>query len=194
MTSGDVGTFDRAFRRVLRAYPVQARLKPDDVETLCHTYFRVLDASPLDDVLAAGRACLLTCTKFPTVAEWARHLSPVVAPVAADLRVLGADERAAHAHAETVHYDDAPCGCEECRDAGVADRPLRFVPDEGPGGLERALDLERNRIVVTGHWAHGDELGRWYRARDAFYASASRRSPLGRALVALVSREPGQEG
>jgi hypothetical protein len=194
MTSGDVGTFDRAFRRVLRAYPVQSRLKPDDVETLCRTYFRVLDTSPLADVLAAGKACLLTCTKFPTVAEWARHLSPVVAPVAADLRVLGADERAVYVHAEAMHYDAAPCGCEDCRDAGVTDRPLRFVPDEGHGGLDRALDLDRNRIVVTGHWVHGDELARWYVARDRFFACAPRRSPLGRALVALVSREPGEEG
>jgi hypothetical protein len=61
--------------------------------------------------------------------------------------------------------------------------------------LDRAVDTERNRVVVTGHWAHGQELARWYVAREAFFASAPRRGPMARVLALVgAGRDPGEEG
>ena len=72
-------------------------------------------------------------------------------------------------------------------------RPRRFVPDEVNGVFDKAIDPVRNRVVVTGHWAHGDELARWYQAYETLFARAPR-TPYGRAVLALVSREPGEDG
>jgi hypothetical protein len=194
MTASDYGTFDRAFRRVLCAYPVRSKVQTAEVEALSRTYFRVLADAPLGDVLAAGKACLGTCKRFPTVAEWVAAIpTPPRAAEAADVRVMATTERDEYVRAEGLRYEDMPCGCGACFQADVSDRPLRFVPDEVNGVLDRAIDAVRNRVVVTGHWAHGPELGRWYDARAAFYASAPRRTPIARALLVLVGpeREPG---
>jgi len=193
MVEPEFGTFDRAFRRVLGAF--RLKVKAEQVDELSRTYFRVLADAPLEDVLAAGKTCLTTCTRFPKVAEWV-HALPVlpVSTVSADLRVMATAEREAYWRAEALRYRDDPCACWACQDAGMTEHALRFVPDEVNGTLDRAIDTVRNRVVVTGHWAHGDELARWYRARDTFFASAPRRTPLGRALLVLVPREPGEEG
>ena len=125
-------------------------------------HFRVLDFASLPDVLAASKTCLTTCKHFPKVAEWVDALpAPPVTHVAADLRVMATPEREAYHHAEALLWQDEPCSCWDCQDAGVTERPLRFVPDEVHGVLDRAIDTDRNRVVVTGHWAHGDELARW---------------------------------
>jgi hypothetical protein len=192
MTEPDRGTFDRAFRRVCGAF----RLKVTGVEReeLSRTYFRVLDFAPLEDVLAAGKTCIKTRERFPKVAEWIAALpAPPVASVAADRRVMATPERDDYVRAEALRYQDEPCSCWACQDADVTHRALRFVPDDVNGVLDRAIDTVRNRVVVTGHWAHGDELARWYVARDTFFASAPRRTPVGRALLAHVSREPGSD-
>jgi hypothetical protein len=193
MTEPEFGTFDRAFRRVYGAF--RLKLKAADVEQLSRTYFKVLDQASLEDVLIAGKACLATGRRFPTVAEWVAALPvPPLPAVTADLRVLATAEREAYWRAEALRYADIPCGCGACFRADVTDRPLRFVPDEINGVLERAIDTVRNRIVVTGHWAHGEELARWYVARDAFFASVPRHTPIARALLVLVPREPGEDG
>jgi hypothetical protein len=190
MTEPDRGTFDRAFRRVCGAFRLKVTVA--EREELSRTYFRVLDYAPLEDVLAASKTCLTTCKHFPKVAEWVDALpAPPTAAVHADLRVMATPEREAYHHAEALLWQDEPCACWDCQDAGVTDRPLRFVPDEVQGVPDRAIDTVRNRVVVTGHWAHGDELARWYVARDAFFARAPRRTPVRRALLALVAREPG---
>jgi hypothetical protein len=196
MTELDYGTFDRAFRRVLGAYALMtAKVKPATVDDLSRTYFKVLDGAPLADVLTAGKTCLLTCPKFPTIAQWSAALPvPTIARVSADLRVMSTHERETYTRAEALRWSDAPCGCWPCENAGMADYALRFVPDDVNGVLDRAIDTVRNRIVVTGYWAHGDELARWYRARDTFFASAPRHTPIARALLVLVPREPGEEG
>jgi hypothetical protein len=190
MTEPDYGTFDRAFRRVCGAFRLRAN--PVELEELSRTYFRVLADAPLEDVLAAGKTCLRTQTRFPKPAEWAAALpaAPVVA--AADLRVMATPEREDYTRAEALRYQDEPCACWACQDAAVTDRPLRFVPDDVNGVLDRAIDTGRNRVVVTGHWTHGDELARWYVARDAFFACLS---PIQRQKFALVynGREPGSD-
>jgi hypothetical protein len=192
MTEPEFGTFDRAFRRVCGAF--RLKVKPGDLEELSRTYFRVLDYAPLEEVLTAGKTCLTTCRRFPKVAEWVDALPVPPVAVTADLRVLATAEREAYWRAEALRYQDDPCGCWACQDAGVTARPLRFVPDDVAGEVDRAIDTVRNRIVVPGHWAHGEELARWYVARDAFFASVPRHTPIARALLVLVPREPGEEG
>jgi hypothetical protein len=192
MTEPDFGTFERAFRRVCGAF--RLKVKEGEIEELTRTYFRILDTAPLEDVLAAGKTCLATCRKFPKPAEWLAALPAAPVAVRADLRVMGTPERLEYARAETLRYEDAPCGCLLCQEADVTHRPLRFVPDEILGVLDKALDTERNREVITGHWAHGEELARWYVARDHFFASAPRHTPIARALLVLVAREPGEDG
>lgn len=191
MTELDRVTFDRAFRRVCGAF--RLKVKEGELEELSRTYFRILETAPLEDVLAAAKNCLATCHKFPKPAEWLQALPvPPAAASRADLRVMGTTEREEYARAEGLRYEGAPCGCLLCQEAEITYRPLRFVPDEILDVLDKAFDTVRNREVITGHWAHGEELARWYVARDAFYASTPRRGPMARVL-ALVGgdREPG---
>jgi hypothetical protein len=190
MTEPEFGTFDRAFRRVLGAF--RLKVKPDAVDELSRTYFRILADAPLEDVLAAGKTCLATGTRFPKVAEWVAALPAPPVVVTADLRVMATPEREAYVRAEALRYQDEPCACWDCQDAGMTERPVRFVPDEVNGVLDKAIDTVRNRIVITGHWAHGDELARWYVARDAFFACLT---PTQRHKFALVysGREPGDD-
>jgi hypothetical protein len=194
MTEADFGTFDRAFRRVCGAF--RLRVKATAGEEWSRTYFRILEHAPLDEVLTAGKACVASCRTFPKPAEWLQALPiPPAAAAHGDLRVMATTEREDYARAEALRYEDAPCGCLLCQEAAVTHRPLRFVPDEILGVLDKALDTVRNRIVVTGHWAHGQELARWYVARAAFYASAPRRGPMARALALIGgAREPGEDG
>lgn len=45
-----------------------------------------------------------------------------------------------------------PCNCLECQAAGVTDKPIRFVPAD--------------EFHQKAHWAHGEELRRWYEAYE----------------------------
>ena len=73
------------------------------------------------------------------------------------------------------------------------DRPLRFVPTRDGDTEARAFNSRRNVVEIVGHWAHGDELARYYAAQAAFYA-LRHHGPRVRALIALVARDPGEEG
>jgi hypothetical protein len=185
-----VEPFDRAFRRVCGAF--RLKVTAGERDELSRTYFRVLDYAPLDDVLTAAKTCLTTCKHFPRLAEWVAALPAPPVVVTADLRVMATPEREAYVRAEALRYQDEPCACWDCQDAGMTERPVRFVPDEVNGVLDKAIDTVRNRIVITGHWAHGDELARWYVARDAFFACLT---PTQRHKFALVysGREPGDD-
>ena len=92
--------------------------------------------------------------------------------------------------AERLGYENAPCKCRECREAGVSEKPIRFVPHDP----DAQGQLSPSRIVLLGHYIHGDALANWYYAREKFWTDA-------RALFAakampevLAPREPGQEG
>jgi hypothetical protein len=61
-------------------------------------------------------------------------------------------------------FRGAPCGCPECRQAGVT-------------------ELEQVRDFHTGRWLHGHELRRWHEARDEF-----------RKLAREAVGEPGRHG
>lgn len=172
MTDADYGTFERAFRRLSGAF--RLKLKPVELDELTRTYFRVLDTASIEDVLAAGKVCVAKCRVFPKPVEWLEALPSATssaAPLPPDMRVMSADEAAEYVRAERLRYEDEPCGCLSCQLAGVTGLALRFVPDVTDDGRdERAMCPPKNVVVVSGHWAHGEELARWYAARDAFHA------------------------
>lgn len=209
MTETEFGTFDRAFGRVVGAY--RLKLKPTEAEELTRTYFRVLEPFPLEEVLLAGKRCLTKYRRFPPAADWIAELTATAAApaAAADVRQMGAFELEEYEHATRLRYTDQPCACAECAAAGVGDRSVRFVPTLFGGVEERAFNPRRKVVQVVGHWAHGEELRRWYEARDGFFALApagivrllhqrDRRSFTARvdAIFRPLSpeREPGEEG
>jgi len=190
MTDDDFSTFDRAFRRVCGAF--RLKLKPVEVEELTRTYFRVLESYPLEEVLRAGKTCLTKSRKFPRPADWIAELAGALPPCPKDQRQMTLAEMDDLDRAKRLRYRDHPCLCSDCCRAGVDERELRFVPtlrlDEEE---ERAFNPRRNGPEVVGHWAHGEELRRWYEARGNFYEAvcrlATRQSPLARAVAQAVA-------
>jgi hypothetical protein len=200
MTDFDFATFDKAFGRVITAFRLKLQAKERD--DLTRTYFKILDTHAIDDVIAAGKRCLEKLRTFPKAADWLAelaHTTPAVCPT--DRRSMSVDEADELARATAMRYEDHPCLCSECCRAGVDDQALRYVPTEfGPDDFERAFNPRTSRVEIVGHWAHGDELARWYAAREVFFA-LRRRAPrtLFDALAVIVGevvgeRIPGEEG
>lgn len=95
--------------------------------------------------------------------------------------------------AERLGYENVPCKCRECRDAGVDEKPIRFVPYDDP---EEPARLSPSRVVLRGHYIHGEALARWYVAKDRFWKEArayfeTRTIP---DVPKIEEREPGMEG
>jgi hypothetical protein len=199
MFDRDFVTFDRAFGRVCGAY--RLKVKPTEAEELTKTYFKVLEPWSLEAVLAAGKLVMAKCKRFPSISEWVAELPTVtMATPPADLRVMSVDEMDVHERAAAMRYEDDPCGCPACFAAWIHERPIRFVPtlvSLFEDAYERAFNTRRNQAEIIGHWAHGDELARWYAARDHFFGLAETMPRLGRLVTftrALLEREPGMEG
>jgi hypothetical protein len=183
----DFGAFEAAFRRLSGA--LNRKWNAVEFRTTVQVYFDTLKHADLGDVLSA-EVILRSRPRWPKVGDWVAAL-PARTVVTGE-RVLRQAEAAEYLRAHRLHWFDEPCCCPLCFAAGVSEKPLRFVPDFLADDTEaRAYHPTFGRVVTTGHWAHGDELRRWYVAKAAFMASAP--APYRRAL-ALVLREPGQEG
>ncbi len=191
MTDADFGTFDRAFGRVAGAF--RLKLKKTELDDLSRTYFRVLEIYSLDLVLQAGKACIESCRKWPLAADWLAELSkgPATASCPTDRRQMSVAELDDHSRAEQLRYADEPCLCAECEHAGVMYRALRFVPTVQGDDYEQAFNPRRGKVEIVGHWAHGEELRRWYAARAHFFALKAK-SPL-RAMPVVAGRQPGED-
>jgi len=194
MDEQDFETFERGFRRLVRVF--RLRLTEPDLKELMQTYFRILRDVQVDRVLDAARVWVTTKTTFPKPAEWLHALAKPkpTGPVPPGVRVMDVEEAAEWSRAERLCWEDAPCGCVRCHRAGI-ERPIRFVPqDTLEGGDEQAIHPVKSQPVTAGYWAHGDELARWYAARERFYALA--KSHGRQRIVALIGaeREPGEEG
>jgi hypothetical protein len=196
MTEADYPTFQRSFERLSNTF--RLKLKVPEREELARTYFRVLETAPLDEVLLAGKTCIAKHRTFPKPADWLAALdkgSPAACP--ANRRQMSVSEIGELAAAKRARYFESPCLCVECCRAGVYDKPLRFVPTLVSDEEERAFNPQRNVVEVVGHWAHGEELLRWYVARDAFAALSGhlpRRMRQAVFAAGAIEREPGQEG
>lgn len=186
MTAEDRETFDAAFKRLALSF--RLRLRPTEAEELAQTYFRALEEHPLDRVLQAAKAMLGSHRSMPKIADWLAQLRPGAhgSRVPSGVRVMVESEVAELARAERLGYQDEPCGCWECRRAGVDHRPIRFVPTLIGDEEERALHPRRDRVECLGHWAHGEELVRWYDAKARFEERAGR-GGVSRAVAQLLN-------
>lgn len=191
MESSDSGTFERAFKRVSGAFA--KGWKPGEFDTTVKAYFEALRHVSIDVVVEAGDRCIRTRTRFPKVADWLADVGSSMAPGTAPpgMRYMTEAERDEHAQAAAQCYQDAPCDCLLCQSADVSTRALRFVPTVIDGSLERAFNPRRNVVEVVGHWAHGQELARWYAAHEACRTAWPQKY---RRALRLVDREPGEEG
>lgn len=201
MTDVDLFAFMDAFRGLQRVFPKRL----DDLQTtqLGQSYFKALRRFPLSQVQAGADAWIQRGKFFPKPAEWMDAIprARTTQPAIPELSALEASDYLA---AERRRYDGEPCGCPACRSAGVDHRPTRFVPEfDAITGLDLRARIGE-RVVVRGHWAHGDELARWYAAKEKFWREAhsffqTKRWPSPRGVdpsrIDLYGhREPGEEG
>jgi hypothetical protein len=193
MTDGDADRFALVFRKLV-ALPLKDRPHAKDQKSVEASYFKLLGKYPFDVVVKAVETLLHTLKRFPTPADWlemiARDAPRALPP---DHRQMTQTEVREHQRARALHFMDEPCSCQACIAAGVNDRQLRFVPDlRDDGETESAIDPTTNEVVMTGHWAHGRELSRWYATRDAATPSIERH-PLARRILSFSDRTRAQE-
>lgn len=194
MTDFDYDVFAQSLGRVMAAFP-KFKLQPPKVTELTRIYFDVLKSHDIADVLQAGKACISKHKTFPAVADWLAEL-PRLVQRPADARQMTVAELDEHERARQLGYEDEPCFCAECESAGVMHRPLRFVPTECLEEFERAFNPRKGALELVGHWAHGEDLRRFYAARDGFFALKTNQNtaPFVRLLALAGVREPGEEG
>lgn len=171
MQDADLFAFMAIFRELLKVFP--KRGTEDDAETLARSYFRALQRFTVDEIKAGADVWTLRGKFFPKPAEWREAIPrPSVAQREA-LVPLAPTEAAEYLDAERRRWEGDTCSCRRCVGAGVSHRFLRYVPEVDVD--ERDLrGLIGERVVVRGRWLHGDELRRWYEARDAFMALRER--------------------
>lgn len=158
-------TFADVVRGLRRVFP--KRMEDHELRQMDVDYFKALRRFPLAQVQAGAEAWMQRGKYFPKPAEWIDSI-PRRATVAVDIPAMSEAEASDYRRAEKLRYDDRPCVCPRCREVGVTDKPLRFVPEVNPDGTDRKV-RDGDRIVVAGHWAHGAELARWYQAKGDFY-------------------------
>ncbi len=164
MTDTDRDAFDDVFLKLRRLFRLLG--EAHDIAQVSAAYFKVLKRWPLSAVTAGAEKWIETGKRFPKPAEWIESI-PKHRPTST-IPALSADEAIAYVRAERLHYEDEPCTCADCRAAGVTHRFVRFVPEADEHDRDIYAMIGERR-VTRGHWAHGDELRRWYAARDAFW-------------------------
>lgn len=165
MIEADYEAFGNEFRRLSSALD---RFPPrgDELATKVDAYFHALKKYPLSEVVLKADKWLETEKKFPAPAEWAG----VIVRRSVPLPTLTDAESREYRDAEKRRWEGEPCNCASCFQAGVNEKPIRFVPDLTRDERDdAALDPVTNRLVCRGHWAHGWELARWYEAKANFY-------------------------
>lgn len=170
MTEQDYEPFLSEFRRMASAF----ERYPQSLEQMRgrgDVYFNVLKKFPLTVVIAKADAWIDRETKMPKPAEWAgmyaRASTERIIPTMED------PEAREWLRAERQKWEDGLCGCDECREAGVADKPIRFVPMFDRDDAELKM-LCFGRVVCRGEWIHGLPLMRWHIARENFFTMFSR--------------------
>jgi hypothetical protein len=162
MTDRDFETFSSEVRRV--AVVMRLRAAPIEVHQITKAYFTALRRYPIGAVTLGADRWIESGSRFPKAKEWIDAIPP---PEAATVLELTRDEADEWLAAERRGWEQSPCACVLCVAANV-DKPLRFVPDVEPDGRD-ARGRIGDRTIVRGHWAHGEELARWYGARGDSY-------------------------
>lgn len=165
MTDSDLPAFMETFRQVVRVFPLRGG--DEETQRLTSSYFKALRRFHLTDVQAGADAHIASGIHFPKPAEWIGKIPP---RKRTQLRRMTDADAREYRRAELLGYEDAPCSCALCQEAGVTERPIRFVPDADDNDRDiKVEDPIGNREVTEGHWAHGAELRRWYEARADFW-------------------------
>jgi hypothetical protein len=164
MHASDDIAFAAIFSKLRGIFPLRG--DHAEIQQVAASYFRVLMRCPLRAVEAGADAWIERGTRFPKPAEW---LGAVPRQAGVGLLTMPEDAAAEYQRAAGLFYEDEPCSCHLCQKAGVSHRMLRYVPEQDRDGNDAKMKLG-DKVVVRGHWAHGDELKRWYAARDAFLA------------------------
>lgn len=185
MTQADYAGFVAEFTRLSHALDPYKRT-PEALAAKADAYFHALKGLPLRDVTAKADAWLEREARFPKPVEWKAQIVP---GPAREVRTMTDAQAREYRRAEALHYEDEPCGCPECFQAGVSEKPLRFVPDtDAHDRTELARDPIGGRIVTGGHWAHGRELAGYYRAQADFWNTAYERGWMSQAERAKTAR------
>lgn len=201
------------FKDLVRVFPFRGTEK--DQQHAGSAYFKALKRFPLDLVAAGAEKYIATNKHFPKPVEWQAYIPARRQTVADEVVEMTADEAREWHRADVLRYEDAPCICRVCTAAGIHTRPIRYVPERTADDVERkVLDPTTNKVVTAGHWAHGEELVRWYRAKEHFWTEA-RKWQRSHAMPAttgygprtvkqridaafdrpvVADREPGEEG
>jgi hypothetical protein len=162
----DLFSFMAIFRELLRVFP--KRLDDAEIGQMSKAYFAAMRQFSISQIQAGADAWVQHGKFFPKPAEWREYI-PRDVSAAVSTAPLTPVEAAEYLDAERKHWEDEPCGCRECRDAGVNHRMLRNVPEQDEHGVNIPA-LIGERKVVRCRWIHGHELARWYAAKDAFWA------------------------
>lgn len=184
-----------AFVDVMRTLQTIFKLKAEagDFKLVMKAYFDALAKYDIAQVRAAVDRWIARGKYFPKPAELVEMM-----PAREQLRAaMNDDDAREYLRAEKLGFEDAPCHCDTCRWAGATE--LRYVPEweiDPRTGYDRDVRVTEpitGRIVVRGHWAHGEELLRWYAAKDAFWAKVRKLFPditLKEPLHANFPQEP----
>lgn len=191
MDAADEVSFGATFLKLRNVFNLRG--DKADVRQAMQAYFRVLRGYPLAMVEAGAEAWLTRGERFPKPAEWLGAIPRQSA--SAGLLTMPDDEAAEYQRAASLFYEDEPCGCHLCKQAGVSHRMLRFVPEQDRDGGDAKMKIG-DKVVVRGHWAHGEELKRWYAARDAFLALKAKvwPKPMPSVKLELVGVDGGAVG
>ena len=186
MTSYDLPAFTEVFDGMARVLFAR-RMDDGERGQMLSAYFKALRGYRIEAVKVAAETILATHKHFPKPVEWVDALPRVESRP--DVPTMPEDEARDWRDAESRYWEADPCGCDACVAANVHWKPLRFVPEFDSWDNERkALDGSRGRVVTRGHWAHGQELARWYASRGAFTSMAETLRKAGRipTLVGVV--------
>lgn len=195
MTPQDDVAFVEIFMNLRRVFNMRAA-GADELREIADGYLKAMRRFSIAQVRAAAEKIIETSEHFPKPAQWIRAI-----PSPQNVGVLPMMEPDATEHKRAIQlgYEDDPCGCHECKAAEVSHRMLRYVPETDSDDRDLRMVLD-GKAVVKGHWAHGEELKRWYAARDAFFAlrdkhagKLPRRMPKPLHLVAAGGESPSDD-
>lgn len=158
MTDQEMGAFMGLLGRMGAVFSKREH----DLETLAPSYFRALKRFPYGDVLRAADHLIAVEPHFPRPSRWIAAIGET--HKGDPLEALTGREAAEHLHAQRLGWEADPCGCDECREAEVSDRRVRYVPIEPHQRVVLGF-----HTTVRGRWIHAWELRAWYEARANCY-------------------------
>lgn len=164
MTDHDLTAFAETFGTLRGVFALRG--DADELRRVMGLYFKALRRFPLGAVIAGSSIWMERGQRFPKPADW---IGAIPRREKITLPEMSHDEAEEYLRAEGLHYEDEPCRCLLCKAAGVDHRFLRYVPDVDDTDRDVRMKIG-DRVVVRGHWAHGDQLQRWYIAREKFRA------------------------